>query len=177
MSENSTETPKKYHPALVALHWLIVILIFTNVFLAGAAEDGGSLAGIPVINFHMTLGITILLLMIVRLVVRLSFPRPARADTGNALLNKFGEFTHWMLYLLAIAMPVTGIILASETNNLARLFGQVASQPAVRFGVGRIHGLIWALLFLLLLLHIGAAMYHQFFIKDNLLKRMSFGKK
>ncbi len=46
-----------------------------------------------------------------------------------------------------------------------------------RFGLGGLHGMIWVLLLLSILLHVGAALYHQFFIKDNLFKRMWFGKQ
>ncbi len=45
------------------------------------------------------------------------------------------------------------------------------------FILGSMHGLIWVVLFLLILLHVGAAFYHQLFIKDNLLGRMWFGRQ
>jgi cytochrome b561 len=177
MKKVAPQTPQKYHPALVALHWAIALLIFANVVLGGASEDGGTgPGGIPIINFHMSLGITILVLMFARLVVRLKTKHPSWADTGNAFLNKIGELTHWALYILAIGMPLTGILLARDNDELRLLFGSAAGLvPSI--GLGRIHGLIWALLLLLILLHFGAAMFHQFFIKDNLLKRMTFGKK
>ena len=45
------------------------------------------------------------------------------------------------------------------------------------FFLGAFHGLSWLLLLLLILLHIGAALYHQFYVKDNLLSRMWFGRQ
>jgi len=184
MTQASIISPKRYHPALVALHWTIALLIFANVLLAGA--DDVSLAGIPAISIHMTFGILILVLLIIRLVLRFATQHPAWASTGNALLNKIGELTHWGLYLLTFGMTITGILLASQSNRLARLFG-LPDSPAPRFTPGQfrgggfrlggLHGMIWILLGLLVLLHIGAALYHQFFLKDNLLKRMWFGKR
>jgi len=192
MTQTAITPPKRYHPALVTLHWIIAILIFVNVLLAAGGDEGGrqvgaaGLAGIPTINIHMSLGILILVLLIIRLVLRFATQHPAWASTGNALLNKIGELTHWGLYLLTFGMTITGILLASQSNRLARLFG-LPDSPAPRFTPGQfrgggfrlggLHGMIWILLGLLVLLHIGAALYHQFFLKDNLLKRMWFGKR
>jgi cytochrome b561 len=176
MSQTLNPNPKRYHPALVALHWLIAILIITNIILAGASEGGSrtALGGVPLIYIHMTFGVTILLLLITRLVLRLSTQRPAPADIGNAFLNKIGELTHWALYLLIFGMTITGIILSSENGYLQRLFG---ANGVFGFGLGGFHGLILALLMLLILMHVGAALFHQFFRKDNLLSRMWFGKR
>lgn len=174
---SKSNTPKKYHPLHVTLHWLIAIMIFSNVLLAGMSEEGGQVMGIPVINLHMIMGITILLLMFARLYTRARLPRPATADVGNAFLNKVGELTHWVLYLLAIVMPLTGIMLASLTDDLSSLIGSASSVLGASLGwLGRFHGLIWALLLLTLLLHIGAALFHQFIKKDNLFGRMWYGK-
>ena len=201
MTQTAITPPKRYHPALVTLHWIIAILIFVNVLLAAGGDEGGrqvgaaGLAGIPTINIHMILGILILTLLIIRLVVRFVTRHPAWASTGNAFLNKVGELTHWGLYLLTFGMTITGIILVTQTNRLAQIFGLTGARPTerftpgqfpapgqfrgggLRFGLGGLHGMIWVLLLVLILLHVGAALYHQFFLKDNLLKRMWLGKQ
>lgn len=190
MSGTPIITPKRYHPALVALHWLIALLILLEFALVKLGEGG------PLLNIHMIFGILILVLLIIRLVVRFAAKRPAWADTGNPFFNTVGEWTHWGLYLLTFAMTITGIILASSTNRLARLFGLATGRPTGQFpqpgqfppprgefrgggfgffALGRLHGAVWALLTVLIVLHIGAALYHQFYLKDNLLKRMWFG--
>ena len=213
--------PKRYHPAMVVLHWLTFILIFATFFLRGGegGGEGGRGSLIPSfsdLGLHMILGITVLLVMLIRLVVRWRTKRPDWASTGNSFLDKIGELTHWALYLFTIGMVITGIILSLQGNRLARTFGiggtsvpQFAQgqrppqgqfqpgqfspadggegegfRPGGGFGrgnplfiLGRLHGLIWAVLFMLILLHVGAAFYHQFFVKDNLLGRMWFGKR
>jgi cytochrome b561 len=79
-------------------------------------------------------------------------------------------------------MVVTGIILADQRGMLARVFG-IGSTPTPGsfrrggFSLGFFHGGVWTLLILLIALHIGAALYHQFILKDNLLGRMWFGKQ
>jgi len=227
----ASDKPKRYHPGLVALHWLIAILIFGAFFLVQENEGGGErfrpgqgnppaqgfqqgnppqVAGgddeAPSANFqpqqgspqngfpqqegnifstisiHMIFGLTILVLLIVRLIVRWMTKHPEWASTGNKFFNWVGVLTHWGLYILTFGMTITGIILADQRGMLARTFG-IGSTPTPGsfgrggFSLGFLHGGIWTLLLLLILLHIGAALYHQFILKDNLLGRMWFGKQ
>ena len=176
--------PKRYNPALVSLHWIIAILIFSTFLLAGDDEGGAAatIAGIPTIGIHMLLGITILVLLIIRLIVRWRTEHPDWASTGNRFLDKVGEITHWALYVFVFGMTITGISLAARGNRFARTFGLASAAPSGQFrprgfSIGMFHGLIWFFLSLLILLHVGAALYHQFILKDNLLGRMWYGKQ
>ena len=185
--------PKRYNPVLVTLHWIIAILIFSTVFLANGGEggrEGGGAAttgGIPVLSIHMIFGITVLVLLIIRLIVRWRTQHPEWATTGNRFLDKVGEITHWALYLFTFAMTITGISLAMRGNRLARMLGITVAAPSGQlqpgqfrprgFSIGMFHGAIWFFLLLLILLHVGAALYHQFILKDNLLGRMWYGKQ
>jgi len=175
--------PKRYSPVLVSLHWIIAILIFSTFLLAGDSEGGAAatIAGIPTIGIHMLLGITILVLLIIRLIVRWRTEHPDWASTGNRFLDKVGEITHWALYVFVFGMTITGISLAARGNRFARTFGLASAAPSGQFrprgfSIGMFHGLIWFFLSLLILLHVGAALYHQFILKDNLLGRMWYGK-
>ena len=222
-----SEKPKRYHPALVALHWIIFILIFATALLGIAGGEGGEgrrggslLTGFPTLEIHMILGIAVLVLLIVRLIVRWRAKSPAWATTSNSFLDFVGVLTHWALYFFTFIIVITGIILAMQGNRLARTFGLASSTPrqftpgqfqpgqippngqfqfqpgqTPRFGggeggfeggfgrgnfftlLGRLHGVSWILFFLLIVFHAGAAFYHQFFVKDNLLGRMWFGKR
>jgi cytochrome b561 len=213
--------PKRYHPLLVALHWLMAILILGAVLLVQENEGGersrprtdnfssqglqtgtasqtfdsdeasqnvqggaprrenqGVLSGT---GLHMILGISILVLLVVRLAVRWGTQHPEWASTGNKLFDWVGNLTHLGLYVLTFGMAITGIILANQRGILARVFG-VGATPAAGtylrggFRFGMLHGGIWTLLLLLIILHVGAALYHQFILKDNLMGRMWFGK-
>jgi len=186
--------PKRYNPVLVTLHWIIAILIFGTAFLAmgggeGGREGGGAatLGGIPILGVHMILGITVLVLLMIRLIVRWRTQHPEWATTGNRFLDKVGELTHWALYFFTFCMTVTGIFLATRGNRLARTFGLASVTPQGQFqpgqfrqrgfSIGMFHGATWFFLLLLVLLHVGAALYHQFILKDNLLGRMWYGKQ
>jgi cytochrome b561 len=222
-SISSKPSPSRYHPALVVLHWLIAFLIFGTAFLVlgvggeGRRELGFSIAGVPILGIHMILGLVVLVLLITRLVIRLRTAHPSWAGTGSALLDKVGVFTHWALYFFTFAITITGLILALQTNRLARVFNPGAAQPGFAFSrpaegqlpppgqfqpgqfppggqfrpggfegrfpreggffLGAFHGLSWTLLLLLVVLHAGAALYHQFLRRDGLLGRMWFGKR
>jgi cytochrome b561 len=225
-AKSPSASPKRYHPALVALHWLIAILIFGAFFLAQGNEgdrerfrpgqgnfpppgapsgnvppqnfesDDAPQQGIPqggfppqegnqsifsMIGLHMIFGITILVLLVIRLLVRWRTKQPTWQSAGNKFFDWVGNLTHFGLYVLTLGMTITGIVLADQRGMLARIFG-IGSTPTPGsfrrggFSLGSLHGGIWTLLLLLILLHVGAALYHQFILKDNLLGRMWFGR-
>jgi len=224
-SSSTAVKTKRYHPALVALHWLIALMIFGAVLLVQQNESGrerfqpgqGNFpqqrfqqGNLPPQNFdadeaprnfpqggfpqeggqgafsstgiHMILGISILVLLIIRLIVRWTTKHPEWATAGNKFFDWIGVLTHWGLYILNFGMVITGIILADQRGILARTFG-IGSTPTPgsfsrgNFSLGFLHGGIWALLLLLIVVHIGAALYHQLILKDNLFGRMWFGKR
>jgi cytochrome b561 len=173
-------TPKRYHPALVVLHWLSALLIILMLVIGfGMLEDlPNNQAKAPMLAVHMTIGLTILALTIIRLVVRFSTKKPAPATAGNALLDKIGVATHWLLYLGALGMGLSGLGIATMAGILPLVGGGSATVPPdfMVFPPRLGHGLISSLLSILILLHIGAALYHQLMRKDGLLGRMWFGQ-
>lgn len=178
------EAPKRYHPALVPFHWIIVLLIFTNLFLAFAPEGPGGLIpktlfGLPIVGIHMLIGTGILVLLTFRLITRIATQDPEPATVGNALLDKVGVLTHYALYLFTFVMTISGLVMSLQRGYFAKLFG-IGSVPQTfqRGGIPweAIHGLSWTFLVAFILLHIGAALYHQFIRRDHLLGRMWFGK-
>ena len=70
----------------------------------------------------MILGLTVLVLLIVRLVIRLTTRHPDWATAGNRFLDVIGVLTHWGLYILTFSITITGLILALQTNRLSRVF-------------------------------------------------------
>lgn len=171
MKQKSTALPKRYHPIQVTLHWLTVLLMFGAVALAPEEEGGGA----SPVYLHMIVGGLLALVLISRLVVRFTVPRPAKASAGNAFFNKIGELTHWGLYFFAFVILAGGASIALQRNMIGSLFGSGALQDLGRSFAAPIHGLGWFLALMLILLHVGAAAYHQFILKDNLLNRMWYG--
>lgn len=176
----SKSTPTRYHPYLVSLHWLTALLVFAafglGKYMSGQPNEA---AKIPLLAGHMSLGIVTLLVIIARFVVRLRYPRPAYASTGNALLDKLGELVHYALYLLVLLMAISGSSLSIQSGLTPIVFGGSGSPlPAdfYDFSARVLHGFVGPALLLLVILHIGAAYYHQLILKDNLFSRMWFKK-
>lgn len=170
----STSAPKRYSPLWVTIHWLVALLIFATFYFGISTEEADPATKVSLLRWHMPLGITVILLMLVRLYLRWRTPRPADVTAGNAFFDLIGKWTHYLLYALALLVPLTGFALSASFGLAPIVFGGQGQLPA-GLNAG-IHGMLDPLLALLILLHIGAALYHQFILKDNLLARMWYGK-
>ena len=173
----------KYHPFLVGLHWLLALMITTGLFMGSnvlSELPNSDPEKLFALRMHMSMGIIILVLTLIRLVVRLKTAKPAHADIGNPLLNKLGVMAHYVLYVLVILMAASGIAISVLAGLPDIVFaGSGAPLPASfdEFPPRAVHGIIAKLLILTIVAHILAALYHQFIRKDGLFGRMWFGKR
>lgn len=174
---------KKYHPFLVTLHWLLAILLVASLFMGSNVlseiknSDPEKLFSL---RMHMSIGMCILVLTLIRLGVRLKSQKPPHADIGNALLNKLGVLAHYILYLLVILMAVSGMAISIMAGLPDIVFGgSGAALPATfdEFPPRLVHGIIAKLLMITIIAHVLAALYHQFVRKDSLFSRMWFGER
>lgn len=172
----------RYNPILVIIHWLMAFLIIMGllagkVFLQWIPADDPDKAG--AIGGHMTVGILVGLLLVVRLWLRLRTPKPPKARTGNALLDSIGQATHWLFYLLVASMVLTGLASAFGGGYAGLIAGEALALPMgykEALTMQR-HAIVSSLLILLIILHFAAAMYHQFFLKDKIMSRMWTGSR
>jgi cytochrome b561 len=173
-------SPKRYHPLLVTLHWLVVILVFA-LFVVGKSmsqlpNDAEKLTPLAL---HMSVGIITLLVIVFRFVMRLRLPKPAHATTDNAFLDWVGKTVHYALYVLVFLMAVSGLSLSMQAGLASIVFGGSGTPLPMDFydfAARALHGFIAPALLVTILLHVGAAFYHQLVLKDNLLARMWYGK-
>lgn len=83
----------RYHPISVALHWIAAILTILALVAGTVLLDGTPNSDpnkIDGLQGHMTIGIIVLGLMVLRLVTRFVTTAPPHADIGNALVNRLG---------------------------------------------------------------------------------------
>ena len=175
-------TVSRYHPLLVALHWLIALSVIGALFIGLVVFDSISdkdPAKKTVIALHMAGGFTILLLMTLRLIVRLRTKAPPAMVTGNAAVDQIGPLIHLGFYVVVFAVIACGVVTSFATGLPAIVFGgSGAPLPDFdAFPVFQAHGLLAWILAAMVALHISAAIYHQVFRKDHLLRRMSFGPR
>jgi cytochrome b561 len=170
------KTASRYHPLLVTLHWLLAALILAALavgFFLLAAMDNSEPRKIAVLRWHMGGGMLILALMIVRFVVRLSTARPAPA-------NRLAPVVHWGFYVLVVLMAGTGFATALAAGLPEIVFaGSGAPLPKsfAAYPTFQAHFWLATLLAGFIVLHLGAALYHQLVRRDGLLRRMGFGRR
>lgn len=172
--------PKRYHPVQVVLHWLMVLLVILMLGVGKFVMPGISPEDpqkVMMLQIHAFIGIALTVLLVIRLITRFTTKQPAPADAGNAFLNFVGKTVHILLYLMLIGMSISGLGLF-QMADLPSVFSGTKAYPLNFFEyLPRMgHGLTSWILLALVLLHFGAAMYHQIIKKDNLLGRMWFGK-
>ena len=96
---------------------ILLSLVAGTLLLANLPPDSpdkvSGLAG------HMTIGIAIGVLLLIRLAVRLGTSHPPDATTGNALLDRIGRWTHWTFYLLVAGMVISGLGMAFGADLLS----------------------------------------------------------
>lgn len=173
----------RYSPFLVVLHWTVALLVITNLILGGQIADHIADTDphkLSYLKIHMIIGGTVLVLMVIRLFVRISTPKPPPVVTKHPFLDKLAKFVQYGMYVLVIVGAASGIVLSMEANLPAIVFqhnGQPLPTDWFVYPARIVHGVLMGLLGLFVLLHVSGAIYHQFILKDHLLRRMSFGKK
>jgi cytochrome b561 len=163
----------RYSTLLAAIHWLTAVL----VLIAYLISEGGRRVRLDPPQWHFFLGFAVLLLLVPRLLGRAMGGAPPLAAAGGARVVLAAKAGHALLYLLLVAVPLTGWIAASMMGVTMTL-GGITVPPIVAAVQGKI-GLIgdvhqWGGNAILILagLHALAALWHQFYLKDNTLRRM-----
>ena len=167
---------------MVAMHWLLAALL--TIALMGAALV---LVNIPntdpmkvqALGQHMAGGILLLALMLTRLLVRVRTTHPARASTGSPGLDRVAWVSHRLLYALVLCQAASGLYLALQAGLPEIVFGGHGALPADFwvFPMRSVHYAISRLLMAAIVLHVAAALYHAFILRDGLLRRMWFGRR
>jgi cytochrome b561 len=174
--------PSRYHPALVALHWALALLIIAALALGAlvmAKMSNNDPMKVEALRSHMAGGVLILLLMVIRLVVRAVTRHPASASTGAPSLDRLAWASHRLLYVAVLGMAASGVVMALQADLPTILFDRGGALPADLwvFPVRTVHFLISRLLMALIALHVAGALYHALILRDGLLKRMGFGRR
>lgn len=177
---NSSTT---YGAVAVTLHWLIAGSIIYMIWLGNYMTDAEDYKAY---QLHKSLGITILALSMLRLVWRFVDPPPPLPE-GMSKLERIGaRASHWGFYALMIGVPLGGWALASTSSFATSIWGQFdlprlpgfagmdeATRDAADERLSNLHGFFGFYGFIVLIaLHVGAALKHHFWNRDNVLTRM-----
>jgi cytochrome b561 len=171
-------TTARWGSVAQTLHWLIVALIITQVGLALAASQLHGMPKLAMLARHKSVGITILMLAVVRLLWRLVNPKPPLPLTLKPYERFLANFTHAALYVIIFAMPLSGWIMSSARGFPVSWFGLfqlpdlVAKNRPLYEAMLNTHGALALALAVLATLHVLGALKHHFVLKDTVLRRM-----
>ena len=173
------EPRNRYSTVSLILHWLIAALVVTQIVLIQAHEATDGPISREFVNLHKSVGLSILVLTLVRLgwrVANPAIPLPAETPRWQKLAARA---THVLFYVFLIAMPLVGWAASSAAGRDIIWFG-LFEWPALPVGGGRefagqlmdLHELAAKLLIALVVLHVLGALKHHFIDRDNVLHRM-----
>ena len=169
---------QRYAGLLISLHWLIALgivgLLALGLYMVGLPK------GLPVkatlINLHKSLGLTVFLLVLLRIVARLVLHRPPLPPMPP-WQRAAARTTQGLLYVGMVAMPLAGYLGSSFNRYGTRFWGIAlpkwgaddAHLSELFYGL---HHVIGYALIALIVLHVAGAFKHQWIDRDNLLARM-----
>ncbi|MDF0541475.1 cytochrome b/b6 domain-containing protein [Sphingobium sp. H39-3-25] len=174
-------TPTRYSLTAIILHWLLAALLFFQISLGWGMGEVKGHAGFAAFQLHKSIGITILVLTLLRIAVRWWKPRPPAQEGG--LTGLLAKLVHLGLYVFMLGGPLTGWALVSTAKIKVPtlLFGTVplphlpVPQSAHELFEGG-HSLIVWIGLALFVLHVAGALRHHLLMRDGLIYRMVPGR-
>jgi len=161
------------------LHWLVVLLIATIAVIGLVMTDmSNGPSKIKIYALHKSLGLTLLTLVVLRLLWRLYAGAPKPVEGTPHWQERIASLTHWALYALMFALPISGWVFNSSSGYPLQYFGLFNLPKIAPRGEDlaqlshQVHEYGFWLLLALVVAHAGAAFYHHLFQHDDTLKRM-----
>jgi cytochrome b561 len=174
----------RYDNAAIALHWLVALLIFA-VFPLGVYMHDLPLspATLQLYSYHKWMGITVLLLAVLRVVWRFTHTPPALPEGMPRWQKAASHGTHHLLYLLLFAVPLSGWVMSSAKGYQTVWFGVlplpdlVGKDKVLGELLSGVHQSLNFILLALVVLHLAAVAKHTLIERDDILSRMLPGGK
>jgi len=171
-----TFTAQRYNAVAQIFHWVMALIVIVIVCIGVFHESWSEATRASAMALHKSLGITVFVLAIARLGWRLAYSPPAYSQPLAGWQKWASKLTHWTFYALMIGLPIGGYVMSSP-RGIAWFGVPLPSLPVERGSA--IAGLAHEgheyggyLMGALILLHIGAALYHQLVDADNVFERM-----
>jgi cytochrome b561 len=173
-----TNTANRYGLVPQSLHWAVVALLIVQFLLAEAADELPlGVDKLAMLARHKSVGLTILLIALARVAWRL-FDRPPAPPPMPAWQRLAAGLTHWGMYAVLFALPLTGWMMSSAANypvswwGLIQLPDLVVPSESLEEILHEVHEVLAGTLLFLAALHVAAALKHQFIDRDGLMRRM-----
>lgn len=156
-------------------HWVSAVLLLVTWLLMLVYDYNESKA---IIGLHKAFGMSVLFWMIARVINRIFTKAPPPVPMPKMQIV-VAHLTHFLLYVLLIAMPIAGLLMSVYGGRPVDMFGLfeipvfvTPNRTAARF-YNDVHAdILWPMIIVFTLAHIGAAFFHQWIKKDRLIDRM-----
>lgn len=190
----------RYTKTAKILHWLIAIAIFgmfaLGWYMSDLPKEGPKQMAYDLFdwgiyiwtlseeasprtfyfNLHKSIGITIFALVLIRIFWRLTHKAPAMLASYKAWETKLATGVHRLLYVLMVALPLSGLIMAVASKYGVKWFGldfiSGLDNTPLREAFKEVHEIIGVVILLIIIVHILGALKHKFIDKDETLDRM-----
>lgn len=171
-------TPVRLPRSMRLIHWTTAALVLSLIGLGLAMTDSLANWRIAGIQLHKLAGLCVLVLTVLRLGLRAREPLPELPAHVSRLQQRVAGLVQVMIYLLLVAIPLSGWAMQGAAGNPVKVFGaltlpQISPESLVLYGALReAHGFLAISLLLLIMLHIAGALYHGLVLRDGVLRRM-----
>jgi cytochrome b561 len=171
------DSSQRYRPAAIGFHWFMFVLVVVVGVLGLLHDSWPDETQGYWINVHALLGILLWLTLLARFVYRLRHAPPVLPGGVGALTRRAASPVHFALYALLFVIPIIGCVTFVYHGRvfdlgLFQVDLGVKKNRAIFHPTEDIHGYLAYALFGLAGLHALAALWHQFVVRDQVLKRM-----
>jgi cytochrome b561 len=173
--------PARFRLRSRVLHWATAILVFAALLIGFTMVNSLGSYG-ALVTIHMTLGVTILVITVVRIANRLTAHPPAWPPTVSRLEAKIVIASERAMYALLLLQPLIGWAMVSAAGRSVVLLGTL-HLPALApfnthlyFALRQTHSVLAYLLVAVIAMHVSAILLHTLTLHDRMLSRMLFGR-
>ena len=175
----SPATANGYGSLAKSLHWVVFALVLIQFVVAWTMPKiRRDVVPETLINLHMSFGMLIMAVVLIRVLWRRAHPVPPAAEGIPRWQQLIAGATHWLLYGLLLVLPILGWAAASSRDWTIRVFDLVTlprlvpARASIGHTAGDVHVVLSWVLLALIGLHIAAGLYHYLFLRDRVLQRM-----
>ncbi len=166
-----------------AFHWSIAALVLVQFALGSIAEEMKlTPAKLDLFVWHKSIGLTVLVLAVLRLAWRFGNPPPGPPDGTPGWERRLAAIAHWVLYALIFAVPLSGWWVSDASRVPFKAFflvpmpDFVATDRALQEAAAEVHEVLTMTLLVVVLVHVAAGLRHHFLLRDDVLRRMLTGR-
>ncbi len=176
MSDETASEKTKYDGVAKTLHWIVALLMIVMLSAGWTLGDLPQDEKVQTLVIHSSLGLSVFILMFIRLYWRRKNPPPALPDHMPGWQATASKLSHGALYFFTILQPLFGLGQSMYADFDVRPYGafsvNMGADESLHEIFHELHEINAQILIALVLLHLGAALYHHFVQKDTVLKRM-----